>query len=241
MAPPAALPSSVSIPIASDGFGPPPNTLTEPVWDTVKRDLTRIIRNLKLIIFPNPYREDSGKALRDWDLWGPFFFIVFLGLTLSWYASVKKIQEEKELKGNYRAIHDARKKSGHSKSSIAIGELNFTSIETIDLPPPSKNECVNLDNPLEVNENSFFTNHDGPRESNNTINLDEEEHRTSSCSGHKGASYEKKERKIRLLEFYKNDCSIKNCLAILESIEELSDEEKALATNIFKCLIVQNV
>lgn len=73
------------------GFGPLPNTLTEPVWDTVKRDLSRIVSNLKLVVFPNPYREDPGKALRDWDLWGPFFFIVFLGLTLSWSASVKKV------------------------------------------------------------------------------------------------------------------------------------------------------
>ncbi|RID50705.1 hypothetical protein BRARA_H01412 [Brassica rapa] len=72
------------------GFGSPPNTLTEPVWDTVKRDLSRIVSNLKLVVFPNPNREDPGKALRDWDLWGPFFFIVFLGLTLSWSASVKK-------------------------------------------------------------------------------------------------------------------------------------------------------
>ncbi|KVI11806.1 protein YIPF6 homolog [Cynara cardunculus var. scolymus] len=72
------------------GFGPPPNTLTEPVWDTVKRDLLRIVSNLKIVVFPNPYREDPGKAMRDWDLWGPFFFIVFLGLTLSWSASVKK-------------------------------------------------------------------------------------------------------------------------------------------------------
>lgn len=77
--------------IAATGFGSPPNTLTEPVWDTVKRDLTRIVSNLKLVVFPNPYREDPGKALRDWDLWGPFFFIVFLGLTLSWSASVKKV------------------------------------------------------------------------------------------------------------------------------------------------------
>ncbi|PON56843.1 Yip1 domain containing protein [Parasponia andersonii] len=76
--------------IASTGFGSGPNTLTEPVWDTVKRDLSRIVSNLKLVVFPNPYREDPGKALRDWDLWGPFFFIVFLGLTLSWSASVKK-------------------------------------------------------------------------------------------------------------------------------------------------------
>ncbi|CAN8229958.1 unnamed protein product [Cochlearia groenlandica] len=78
--------------IGGSGFGSPPNTLTEPVWDTVKRDLSRIVSNLKLVVFPNPNREDPGKALRDWDLWGPFFFIVFLGLTLSWSASVKKSQ-----------------------------------------------------------------------------------------------------------------------------------------------------
>ncbi|KAK9022450.1 hypothetical protein V6N11_002712 [Hibiscus sabdariffa] len=86
--PPSSVGNSSSI--AATGFGPAPNTLTEPVWDTVKRDLSRIVSNLKLVVFPNPYREDPGKALRDWDLWGPFFFIVFLGLTLSWSASVKK-------------------------------------------------------------------------------------------------------------------------------------------------------
>jgi len=61
------------------------------VWDTVKRDLSMIVSNLKLVVFPNPNREDLGKALRDWNLWGPFFFIVFLGLTLSWAPSVKKV------------------------------------------------------------------------------------------------------------------------------------------------------
>ncbi|KZV14834.1 hypothetical protein F511_39150 [Dorcoceras hygrometricum] len=94
-APPRPPISSPAVPtattsISSSGFGSPPNTLTEPVWDTVKRDFSRIGSNLKLVVFPNPYREDPGKALRDWDLWGPFFFIVFLGLTLSWSASVKK-------------------------------------------------------------------------------------------------------------------------------------------------------
>ncbi|KAL6848785.1 hypothetical protein ACP4OV_021368 [Aristida adscensionis] len=89
-APPSAM-GSVAVPIGADGFGPAPNTLTEPVWDTVKRDLTRIVTNLKLVVFPNPFREDPGKALRDWDLWGPFFFIVFLGLILSWSATVRKI------------------------------------------------------------------------------------------------------------------------------------------------------
>ncbi|KAF2572065.1 hypothetical protein F2Q70_00002314 [Brassica cretica] len=32
-----------------------------------------IMSNLKLVVFPNPNREDFGKAFRDWDLWGPFF------------------------------------------------------------------------------------------------------------------------------------------------------------------------
>ncbi|KAD5317658.1 hypothetical protein E3N88_17604 [Mikania micrantha] len=74
------------------GLGPPRNTLTEPIWDTVKRDLLRVVSNLKLVVFPNPNREDPGKAMRDWDLWGPFFFIVLLGLTLSWSASIQKSQ-----------------------------------------------------------------------------------------------------------------------------------------------------
>ncbi|CAL5333464.1 unnamed protein product [Camellia sinensis] len=96
--PPAPKPTPVPAappppPPGSTGFGSAPNTLTEPVWDTVKRDLSRIVSNLKLVVFPNPFREDPGKALRDWDLWGPFFFIVFLGLTLSWSASVKKAPE----------------------------------------------------------------------------------------------------------------------------------------------------
>ncbi|KAE8658885.1 hypothetical protein F3Y22_tig00116965pilonHSYRG00065 [Hibiscus syriacus] len=88
--PPPPPPVSNSGSLAATGFGSSPNTLTEPVLDTVKRDLSRIVSNLKLVVFPNPFREDPGKALRDWDLWGPFFFIVFLGLTLSWSASAKK-------------------------------------------------------------------------------------------------------------------------------------------------------
>ncbi|KAA3484255.1 protein YIPF6-like protein [Gossypium australe] len=88
--PPPPPPVGNSSSIVATGFGPPSNTLTEPVLDTVKRDLSRIVSKLKLVVFPNPFREDPGKALRNWDLWGPFFFIVFLGLTLSWSASAKK-------------------------------------------------------------------------------------------------------------------------------------------------------
>ncbi|RVW89332.1 Protein YIPF6-like [Vitis vinifera] len=84
---PTPSPSPVVIPPGHNIVAP---TLTEPVWETVQRDLSRILSNLKLVLFPNPHREDPGKALRDWDLWGPFFFVIFLGLTLSWSASIKK-------------------------------------------------------------------------------------------------------------------------------------------------------
>lgn len=74
-----------------EDYGGGGNTLTEPVEETIKRDLTRIVNNLKLVVLPNPFREDPGKALRDWDLWGPFFFVVFLGLALSWSAAIEKV------------------------------------------------------------------------------------------------------------------------------------------------------
>lgn len=81
---PTPSPSPFVIPPGHNIVAP---TLTEPVWETVQRDLSRILSNLKLVLFPNPHREDPGKALRDWDLWGPFFFVIFLGLTLSWSMS----------------------------------------------------------------------------------------------------------------------------------------------------------
>ncbi|KAG6424273.1 hypothetical protein SASPL_114688 [Salvia splendens] len=88
----AVIPPSPPLP---SSISPPPrgaDTLTEPVVETIKRDLRRIANNLKLVVFPNPNREDPGKALRDWDLWGPFFFIIFLGLMLSWSSPVQKSQ-----------------------------------------------------------------------------------------------------------------------------------------------------
>ncbi|KAF3563031.1 hypothetical protein DY000_02017328 [Brassica cretica] len=45
-----------------------------------------IVSNLKLVVFSNPNREDLGKALRDWNLWGSFFFIVFLGRRLRFHG-----------------------------------------------------------------------------------------------------------------------------------------------------------
>ncbi|KAJ8759745.1 hypothetical protein K2173_009846 [Erythroxylum novogranatense] len=72
-----------------------PLTLYSRLWyvsDSLCCFSLQALSNLKLVVFPNPYREDPGKVLRDWDLWGPFFFIVCLGLILSWSALVKKFE-----------------------------------------------------------------------------------------------------------------------------------------------------
>ncbi|KVH93753.1 hypothetical protein Ccrd_004191, partial [Cynara cardunculus var. scolymus] len=80
------------------GFGSPPNTLTEPVWDTMKRDLSRIVSNLKLVVFPNPFREDPGK-LCDIGIFGGRFsslarsILVRLGKegVFSFYCIMKRV------------------------------------------------------------------------------------------------------------------------------------------------------
>lgn len=47
------------------------NTLDEPVWHTIRRDLKRIYANLVLVVFPFKNRDQQSAALRNWDLWGP--------------------------------------------------------------------------------------------------------------------------------------------------------------------------
>lgn len=47
------------------------NTLDEPVWHTIRRDLRRIYGNLVLVVFPFKNRDQQSAALRNWDLWGP--------------------------------------------------------------------------------------------------------------------------------------------------------------------------
>ena len=66
-------------------FGDELNTLDEPVMDTIKRDLTRIWQKLKIVI--NPFvkidNEEKRREIRNWDLWGPFFFCLMLAIVLS--------------------------------------------------------------------------------------------------------------------------------------------------------------
>jgi hypothetical protein len=108
---PAGLFSSASIPVSTNpngassssvppvqsaspsGFGSAPvhSTLTEPVWHTLRRDMLRVATNVWTVVFPCFSGAEPGKALRDWDLWGPLFFIIFLALTLSSSASHNKV------------------------------------------------------------------------------------------------------------------------------------------------------
>ena len=62
------------------------STLDEPVSETIKRDLMRIYSKLKIVI--NPWQlgggpdniEEKRREVRNWDLWGPFIFCLFLSV-----------------------------------------------------------------------------------------------------------------------------------------------------------------
>ncbi|KRX01745.1 hypothetical protein PPERSA_01615 [Pseudocohnilembus persalinus] len=56
--------------------------LEEPVIETILRDLKQIGYKLKYVLMPK-MREDKGKELRNWDLWGPLLLCLLLALTLS--------------------------------------------------------------------------------------------------------------------------------------------------------------
>ncbi|VDN83027.1 unnamed protein product [Brugia pahangi] len=54
------------------------DTLDEPVWDTIRRDLHTVVAKFGQVMTP----RSSQQLLRDWDLWGPLFICVFISLLL---------------------------------------------------------------------------------------------------------------------------------------------------------------
>eukprot|EP00276_Gloeochaete_wittrockiana_P014524 CAMPEP_0184335918 /NCGR_PEP_ID=MMETSP1089-20130417/4414_1 /TAXON_ID=38269 ORGANISM="Gloeochaete wittrockiana, Strain SAG46.84" /NCGR_SAMPLE_ID=MMETSP1089 /ASSEMBLY_ACC=CAM_ASM_000445 /LENGTH=180 /DNA_ID=CAMNT_0026660819 /DNA_START=42 /DNA_END=581 /DNA_ORIENTATION=+ len=62
----------------------PSNTLDEPVWTTIWRDVKQIGIKLYYVIVPH---VGSRSNLRDWDLWGPLVFVLALALILSQRAA----------------------------------------------------------------------------------------------------------------------------------------------------------
>merc|ERR1719301_54849 len=57
-------------------------TLDEPVMDTIMRDLRSIGTKLKYVMLPQ-VRADKAHGLKKWDLWGPLFLCLALGIILS--------------------------------------------------------------------------------------------------------------------------------------------------------------
>ncbi|KAK9369452.1 Yip1 domain-containing protein [Lipomyces kononenkoae] len=62
------------------------DTLDEPVWETLMRDVRAVGRRVKQVLYPKVEANvdtESGQIVREWDLWGPLIFCLFLSLALS--------------------------------------------------------------------------------------------------------------------------------------------------------------
>ncbi|KAK9474442.1 Yip1 domain-containing protein [Dipodascopsis tothii] len=61
------------------------DTLDEPVTETLMRDVRAVGRRVQQVLRPKPASEVDveGQVTRDWDLWGPLVFCLFLALALS--------------------------------------------------------------------------------------------------------------------------------------------------------------
>ena len=66
------------------------NTLDETVGETLKRDIRAIGKNVANVLMPvsfqgkkRSHEERMGALIKDWDLWGPLVFSLFLALAVS--------------------------------------------------------------------------------------------------------------------------------------------------------------
>ncbi|KAL6660645.1 hypothetical protein ACP70R_001680 [Stipagrostis hirtigluma subsp. patula] len=151
------------------------------------------------------------------------------------------------------------------EGSIATGDLNFTSTEAPQQPTLRTEPVVPIDiDAPDTNLNPISANQE-LQGASSSHNLDEEEPAASTCSGQKDDNVGKKRKQSQVagvlqnyLDFKKkqsikfmdeldetskpkDDYSIKKCMDVLDSIEELSDEEKAMATNVFKCEVNREI
>jgi protein YIPF6 len=53
------------------------DTLDEPVYLTIWRDLKAIFIKISLVLVPRP---NNVSELKNWDLWGPLFFCLTLAM-----------------------------------------------------------------------------------------------------------------------------------------------------------------
>ncbi|KAI1713543.1 yip1 domain-containing protein [Ditylenchus destructor] len=62
------------------------DTLDEPIWDTITRDLKLVSAKFAQVLVP---AKKEQNVLKDWDLWGPLFICVALSLILQGNVSDK--------------------------------------------------------------------------------------------------------------------------------------------------------
>ncbi|ODV92485.1 hypothetical protein CANCADRAFT_1079 [Tortispora caseinolytica NRRL Y-17796] len=67
------------------------DTLDEPVLTTLNRDLKQVGRRVIEVLYPKLRGDtENSNLLREWDLWGPLIFCLFLSLFLSFSAKPKQ-------------------------------------------------------------------------------------------------------------------------------------------------------
>lgn len=59
------------------------DTLDEPIWDTVYRDVSSIGLKLKYILLPLSESDVYLNVCKNWDLWGPFVFCTYIAFSLN--------------------------------------------------------------------------------------------------------------------------------------------------------------
>ena len=59
------------------------DTLDEPIWDTVSRDITSMGLKLRHILMPLSDKDTYINVCKNWDLWGPFIFCTYIAFSLN--------------------------------------------------------------------------------------------------------------------------------------------------------------
>ncbi|CEF99952.1 Yip1 domain [Ostreococcus tauri] len=67
------------------------STLDESIWETLARDAELVRKNCVAVLLPTNFHADGARRLREWDLWGPLFFVLALSALLS--AGTKNASE----------------------------------------------------------------------------------------------------------------------------------------------------
>lgn len=75
-------PTGYSVPGYSEFMGQFSSTLDEEVAVTLLRDVQRVADNIKLVLIPRQKNQQKA-VLREWDLWGPFVFVLLLASILA--------------------------------------------------------------------------------------------------------------------------------------------------------------